>query len=236
MTTLRIICADLDARPLFWTGDDGERRGYEPDVARLLGKVLGRPVAWIYRPWADFVPALDRGEGDAILCGQGITEYRARFVDFTDPYAVFDESVLTRADSTVTAADELCGLRVAAIANSTNMALAETFSGVELVPFDGASDDILGEMIAALLEGKVDAVVDDDVALVPPADRADLRIAFTVATRNHWGISVRKGDAHLAGELNAALAAVVADGRLAEVWRRWMPELACPFAPDGAES
>ncbi len=229
MNEIRIICADLDARPLFHTGDDGDRYGYEPDVARLLGEVLGKPVRWVFRQWADFVPALDRGEGDAILCGQGITEHRKNFVDFTDPYAVFDESVLTRADSTITGPEQLAGLRVGAIANSTNMALAETFEGAETVPFDGVSDDILGEMVAALRTGKIDAVVDDDVALVPLADQQDLNLAFTVPTRNMWGISVAKGDEVLRGELNGALRTVIADGRLARVWRAWLPELACPF-------
>ncbi|MBE8515952.1 transporter substrate-binding domain-containing protein [Amycolatopsis sp. H6(2020)] len=229
MSDLRVICADLDARPLFWTEQD-ERLGYEPDVARLLGYVLGRPVRWVYRSWADFVPALDRGDGDVILCGQGITDHRKQFVDFTEPYAVFDESILTRAGSGIAGREQLRGLRVGAIANSTNIALAETFDGVELVPFEGASDDVLGDMVRALVEGEVDAVVDDDVALVPLADRPDLEIAFTVATRNKWGISVGKGADPLREELNEALRAVSGDDRLAAVWRKWLPQLAYPFA------
>ncbi|MEU9247262.1 transporter substrate-binding domain-containing protein [Streptomyces sp. NPDC048385] len=239
-TELRIICADLDARPLFWTGEDGERLGFEPEVGVLLGEVVGRPVRWVFSSWADFVPTLNAGKGDAILCGQGITEQRRRLVDFTRPYAVFDESVLTRADSTVSGPDGpdgLAGRRVGAIAGSTNMALAETFKDVELVPFAGSSDDVLGDMVAALRLGEIDAFVDDDVALVPLAEQPDLRIAFTVPTRNAWGISVAKGDDGLLAALDAALAEVVWDGRLEAVWKRWMPDLAYPFAgvpaPDG---
>ncbi|MDX3839741.1 substrate-binding periplasmic protein [Streptomyces europaeiscabiei] len=235
---LRIICADLDARPLFWTGEAGQRHGFEPEVGELLGEVLRRPVRWVFTSWVDFVPALNAGTGDAILCGQGITEQRRQLVDFTRPYAVFDESVLTRSGSTATQPKGLARSKVGASAGSTNMALAETFPDVELVPFAGAGDDVLGDMVAALRLGEIDAFVDDDVALVPLAEQPDLRIAFTVPTRNAWGIGVAKDNGELLAALDTAVEAVTQDGRLEAVWKRWMPELAYLIAgaADGGEA
>jgi ABC-type amino acid transport substrate-binding protein len=97
------------------------------------------------------------------------------------------------------------------------------------VPFSGASDDVFGEMLAALRTGSVDAVVDDDVALVPLADAADLTVAFTVETRNHWGIAVAKHRPQLRAELDQALDGLVNDGSLRGIWERWMPTLPFPF-------
>ncbi len=232
---LRVICADLEARPLFWTGEGRQRHGFEPEVAALIGDELGIPVSWVFTPWSEFMPALNAGKGDVILCGQGISDYRKRFVDFTTPYAIFDESVLVRADSAIRGPADLAGVRVAAIANSVNMALAETFEGAVRVPFDGASDDVFGDMIAALRAGEVDAVVDDDVALVPIGDDPDFRVAFTVPTRNEWGVSVAKGREDVLQQVDTTLARVRADGRLERVWRRWLPDLAYPFRqPEGA--
>ena len=150
-------------------------------------------------------------------------------MDFTRPYAVFNESVLVRAGSGIASPEGLRGLRVGAIAGSTNMALTETFAGAEPVPFSGASDDVFGEMLAALRSGEVDAVVDDDVALIPVADDPDLEIAFTAETRNRWGIAVGKSEPALRGELNQALEGLDADGELAAIWSRWMPSLPYPF-------
>ncbi len=110
------------------------------------------------------------------------------------------------------------------------MALAQTFTGAVTVPFGGASDDVFGEMLAAPSAGQVDAVVDDDVALVPFGDHPEYETAFTVATGNRWGIGVAKDRPELLAELDAALAAVIADGRLEQVWRQWMPTLAYPAA------
>ena len=150
-------------------------------------------------------------------------------VDFTRPYAVFDESVLVRAGSGIGSVADLRGRRVGAIADSTNMTLARDLRGAELVPFSGDSDDVFGEMVSALRGGDVDAVVDDDVALVPLAGERDLAIAFTVATGNRWGIAVSKAKGELRDDLDRALDRIDHDGTLRAAWQRWMPSLAYPF-------
>ncbi len=230
---LRVICVDADAPPLFSKAAGGVRPGYEPDVAALVAERLGRELRWVMLPWPEMIPALVAGEGDAILCGQAITAERRRVVDFTNPYAVFDESVLVRAGGAITGPGDLRGRRVGALANSTNMALAETFDGAVTVAFDGTSDDVLGVMIEAVRSGEVDALVDDDVALLPAAAEPGLEIAFTVPTRNAWGMAVAKDRPDLRRELDAALAAAIGDGALAAAWNRWLRPLEFPFRADG---
>ncbi len=233
---LRLICVDLSAPPLFDKADpDGTRRGYEPSAAETIAAKLGRPVEWVVTSWGDMIPAVNDGRGDAIWCGQGITDERAALVDFTDPYAVFDESLLVRADTEITTAADLAGRRGGAIAGSTNMALAETFPGVVPVAFEG-TDDVFGDMIAALRAGTIDGLVDDDVALVPVGDEPDLKIAFTIATRNRWGVAVAKGNHGLREEINAAMRASVADGSLERAWTQWMPNLTFPLHTDSADT
>ena len=79
--------------------------------------------------------------------------------------------------------DGLTGKRVGAIADSANMRLAKTFNGAILVPFDGNSDDVFGDMVGALRAGEVEAVV-DDVALISIAAAPDIDMAFSIETRN----------------------------------------------------
>jgi polar amino acid transport system substrate-binding protein len=203
VTALRLGCAALDARPLFWTDEDGSRHGFEPAVGAALAGALGRPLEWVFLRWADFVPALEAGDCDGVLCGQAITPERQERVDFTRPYAVFDEAVLVRAGDVVGSPADLAGRRVGAIAGSTNMALARTFAGAEPVGFDGTGADVFAEMLDALRAGEVDAVVDDEPAFAGLADPG-FAVAFTCPTGNAWGIAVRKGDP-LRAELDAAL-------------------------------
>lgn len=227
---LRLVCIDADAMPLFGKSRDGVRAGYEPAAAALVADVLGKPLEWVFSPWVEMVDAIDGGKGDAIWCGQGITDERRRRVDFTRPYAVFDESLLVRAGSGIASPDDLAGRRIGAIAGSTNMALAETFKGAELVPFGGETDDVFGEMIDALRAGEVDGVVDDDVAFLALAADPAFEIAFTVPSRNEWGVAVAKARPEMRDALDRALAEVIDDGRLEACWERWLPQLDYPFA------
>lgn len=230
---LRVVCADLHAPPLFsLILPDGSREGYEPEVARLVAEQLGRTVQWVPRPWAEMIPAARAGEADCLLCGQGISPGRLAQADFTRPYAIFDESLLVRAGAPVESAGDLAGRRVAAIAGSVNLTLAESFAGAEVVPFGGESGDVFGDMVRALESGDVDAVVDDDVALVPIADDPRFDIAFTVATRNPWGIAVAKDRPGRRAMIDDALARVVSSGDLELAWKHWLPTLAFPFGGD----
>jgi ABC-type amino acid transport substrate-binding protein len=221
---LTLGCSSLPAPPLFWTDPDGTRHGYEPGAAAAVAQAAGFELRWVFRQWSALRPAVEAGECDAIWCGSAITAERRLIFDYSRPYAVFDESVLVRSDNRATGPGTLTGMRVGAIAGSTNMALAETFPDVVTVGFDGATDDILGDMLNALRAGEVDAVVDDDVAFLGLDDPA-LRVAFTMPTRNAWGAACRKGNAELVALLDAA----ILGANLRSVWERWLPGLAYPL-------
>lgn len=228
-TSIRFACIDSEAAPLFDKSTDGgiTRTGYEPEAAHLVADTLGRKLEWVVVPWDDMIPAVIRGDADAVWCGQGIIPSRQAQVDFTRPYAVFNESVLVRAGDPATSPGDLDGYKVAAIEGSANMVLAETFAGAQLVPF-GPTDDVFGDMIQAVRDGSVDAMVDDDVVTVPLGDAPEFDVAFTAQTRNPWGVGVAKGNVPMLELLDSALSQVIADGSLAEVWARWMPHLPFP--------
>ncbi len=227
---LRLSCLDAEAPPLFNKSPDGVTRiGYEPSAAALVAAQMGRTVEWVMVPWVDMIPSVQRHDADAVWCGQSIIPSRQEQVDFTRPYGIFNESLLVRKGSGITSPDQLAGLRIGAIAGSTNMALAETFADVITVPFGGETDDVFGDMLAALASGEVDGVVDDDLVFVPLDSDPRFELAFTIQTRNRWGIGVAKDRPELREEIDAALAAVIADGRLEQVWREWMPTLEFPF-------
>jgi polar amino acid transport system substrate-binding protein len=220
---LTLCCTSLNSGKLFWTDSDGTRHGYEVEVAEAVAAAAGLDLRWIFRQWSDFRPSLERRECDAIWCGCGITDERRRSLDFTSPYAVFNESVVTAPDSLISSPADLADRRVLAIADSTNLALARTFPDAIVIPFSGDTDDVLGDMLQLLRTGEVDAVVDDDVCFIDPDPT--LRVAFTVETRNPWGGACRSGETELVQILDRALQQVDLRG----LWTRWLSPLPCPF-------
>lgn len=229
---LRLACIDSEAPPLFSRADaSGKRLGYEPAAAELVASAMGLSIEWACMPWDDMLPSVRDHKVDAVWCGQGIIPERQAVVDFTDPYAVFDETVLVRKGDPARAPEDLSGYRVGAIEGSANMRLASTFPGIIPVAF-GATEDVFGDMLAALRNGEVDAMIDDDVVTVPLGEDPAYDVAFTARTGNHWGIGVAKDNPQLLAGLNSALAAVISDGRLAAVWAEWMPHLPFPLTTE----
>lgn len=229
MSVLRLACIDTDAPPLFHKSLDGVRRtGYEPEIAELVATEMGRTIEWYITGWDDMIPAVQRGDADAVWCGQGMIPERIAQVDFTQPYAIFNETALVRAGDPAHSTNTMHGYRVGAIAGSANLKVAKTIEGAEIVEFTG--ERVFDDMIAALRSGVIDAFVDDDVVMIPLAETdQDFTVAFTAETRNPWGIGVKQGNTELLDEFNRALDTLRADGRWQQVWHKWMPNLPFPL-------
>lgn len=226
---LHIAASDFDASPMSFLIPGGERTGYEPELARLIGQRLGLLPVWHNLPMAEFYTCLATGKYDVVWFNQAVTAERQQKVTFTRPYGLFDEAVLVRADSGITSVEDLQGKRVGGLADSTNIALVETFPGATAVPYPG-SDQVLPEMLAALRAGEIDALIDDELVLVAAAEAdASLTLAFTLPTRMPFAIATLPGQEDLRQSLNAALEATIADGTMAQLWFQWIPWKAFPF-------
>jgi polar amino acid transport system substrate-binding protein len=217
---LTLCCADMDAWPLFRTTADGGREGYEPEAAEAVCAALGVGLVWRFERWDRFREALEARRVDAIWCGSAITAERRKVFRYSRPYAAFDEGLLVRAESPIRSPADVAGRRVGAIRDSTNMALARTFAGAELVEFDGTSDDVFAEMVEAVRGGTIDGFVDDEPAFGGLEASGEFRVAFVAETQNPWGAALRLDDAPLQAFLDGGITRAVASGALGGVWAR----------------
>jgi len=228
--TLHIAASDFDARPMSYLTPDGQRLGYEPELARLIGQRLGLIPIWHNLPMAEFYTCLSTGKYDVVWFNQAITPERQKIVTFTRPYGLFDEAVLVRKDSSIQAIADLQGKRVGGLADSTNIALVDDFPGATPVPYPG-SDQVLPEMLAALRAGEVDAVIDDELVLVAAAEAdSSLEIALTLPTKMPFAIATPPGQTPLLKALNQELEGAIADGSMAQLWTQWIPWKPFPFS------
>ncbi|MGG6382508.1 substrate-binding periplasmic protein [Paenarthrobacter sp. NEAU-H11] len=225
--TLTLCSTDIAAPPMT-SVIDGQRQGYEPDLARAIAEDLGVKLGWVdVRRWADFSTRLFDNECDAILCNQAVTPERAKVYAYTRPYGRFDEGIVVRSDSGVRAHYDLAGLRVGAITDTTNLVLAKQFAGAEVVEF-GSGDNAFQEMADATLNGDIDAMVDDELVLPALTASGELRVAFVVPTQNPYSIALRPESADLLEVLDASLARLIEAGTVAEIWARHFPGRTCP--------
>lgn len=88
--------------------------GFDPDVARLVGEVLGVPVEIVPVAWADWPLGLASGKYDAVISNVGVTEERKEKFDFST-YRLGLHGFYVKADSPITAITEpkdIAGLKV----------------------------------------------------------------------------------------------------------------------------
>ena len=214
---LKFICSDLDARPLFWT-EDNERFGFEPEVAQAIAKEMGEELQWVFLKWADFSTYLLSGKADAIMCGSAITPEREKQFLYSKPYAYFNESVLIRSEDRYEKPKDFQGKILGAIHESTNMALAQQWKGCQYRAFDGTSDNVFKEMIDALSNGEIDGVVDDEPAFGGTIQDPKFKKAFTVETKNAWGIAMQKDNFPLKEKIDRALNKIYQNSMHQEIW------------------
>lgn len=70
--------------------------GLEADLARALGRELGRPVSFIELKWEDQIPALCENRTDIIMSGMTVTALRQVRIAFTTPYLQVGQLALVR--------------------------------------------------------------------------------------------------------------------------------------------
>ncbi len=229
---LNIVASDFDARPMSYINESGYRTGYEPELARIVCDRLQLTPVWHNLPMQDFYTSLDPDTNslyDVVWFNQAITLERQQQVSFTQPYGLFDEAVLVKKSSSVTAPEHLAGQRVGGLADSTNIALVKGFSGAKAVPYPG-SDKVLPEMLAALRAGEIDALIDDELVLVVAAEEDDnLRLGFTLPTKVPFAVGVSNAQPTLLKKLDNTLSELIADGTLAKLWAEWIPWKPFPF-------
>jgi polar amino acid transport system substrate-binding protein len=226
---LHIAASDFEAPPMSYLTADGQRLGYEPALARQICEHLGLTPVWHNLPMAEFYQCLATGQYDVVWFNQAITPERQQVVAFSQPYGLFDEAVLVRADSGIATVADLAGKRVGGLADSTNLALVADFPDAIAVPYPG-SDQVLPEMLAALRAGEIDALIDDELVLVVAAEAdPQLQIAFSLPTQVPFAIATNPNRPELLSQLNAALTLTQSDGTLAQLWSHWIPWKPYPF-------
>jgi polar amino acid transport system substrate-binding protein len=80
--------------PFESTNAKGEFEGFDIDLAREIGKSLGRPVEFKDMAFDALIPEMQAGRIDMICSGMSYTQERTLLVDFTKPYAQSPMSVL----------------------------------------------------------------------------------------------------------------------------------------------
>ena len=209
-----------DFPPFGYVDAAGDIQAFDAALARHLGRALFED-----EPGVELVPVTSGGRIpllyseliDVIIATMTITEDRQRVLDFSSPYFVSGSMLLTRRESSIQGLQDLAGRRVAVVEGAVQQSdLPLVAPQARLVPFKS-----FFEALKALQGKDVDALCQDDVALLAEAKRnADVKTAGKSFLPKPYAMAVRKGDRKLLDWLNAQLEKMKADGTLQRLRRK----------------
>ncbi len=209
----------------FYDKETGEGVGWDYDAWTAICEVLNCKPDFRMFAWEGIFEAAAAGEFDVAADGITITAERDEVVDYSDPYLVYGQVVLVRAEEEeITDKDTLVALTdktVSVQLGTTNEKTAIELVGEERVQ----SFDTFDLAVIALMVGDVDATIIDDIAALGfmAVNPGKLKIAGERFTSEGLGFIFQPGS-DLIAPTNAALAVLKADGTLDELFNKWFIE------------
>lgn len=219
---LRLI-SSFDAPPFAYV-EAGRKIGFEVDLGEAIGKVLGRPVEWLQRPFN--IPALaselNAGRADAILASMTATGEREQYFIFTIPYYRTSLTVATFRDvdwDHTAFRDGLSkAVRVGVLRRTTGEAWAQKNLQATRETFETPA-----RLARALNDREVAMILVD--APILRWELAKRHYKFKVVEqgidRQDYAIAVGRSNPAMVGELNGALKKLERDGVYGEIYRKW---------------
>ena len=212
-----VFLGDSDYPPLSYL-DGGVPKGIDVDIARALGREMGREVRIELMDWHVAQERVLRGEADGLL-SMSVSPERAAAYDFTDAIGSHDFGVFVRSgDLSIRGTADLAGKRVAVTPGGLPR---------RVLPATGADLALVRnypEGLARLASGSIDALAADTWVASHTVERQ--KVHNIVAAGEPFAtlpaaIAVRKGNASLLVEINQAVHALTSSGMLEQIQSRW---------------
>ncbi len=219
-----------DYPPFNYYDDEGVLTGFNVDLARAVCLEIGAACDIKVQPWDDLLPALKRGEADAVIAGHMVSPAMVQDVEFSDRYFHTPGRFAGRLDGPKSdmTPDALDGVRIGVAKGTTHEAyLKAFFRDSRIVGFENA--DLARE---AMQQSKVDFIFDDGIGLA-------FWLGGTLSRRccefkggayfepkffgDGLAIAISRSDPALKAMVNAALKQVRLSGRFEELVERYFP-------------
>ena len=222
---------DSDFPPFHYYDEEGVLTGFNVDIARSICLELAAACDIQVRPWAELLPALRRGDTDALVASHAITPALVREFDVTDRYYFTPGRFVGRREGAqITATPEgLDGKRVGVVKGGAHEAYLRTFfHNSAIVTYETAE---LARDAVRTGQG-VDVAFGDGIGLAFWINGTLSRGCCEFKGGPYYepkffgdgvGVVVPKKDAQLKSLINAALVKLRANGRYEELLLRYFP-------------
>ena len=213
--------------PLQFLDKSGTAVGWEYDAMAEIAKRLNITVKYENTSWDAMIPAVAEGQYDIGMTGITIKDERKEKVDFSEPYMRSEMLMIARGDET-RFTDAASFAAIPELLISAQPGTSPFYAAVYNI-LDGNEEnariikfETFGAGLEALKAGDVDLTLSDSTAAngYVAASNGALKIVGEPLASEDFGFIFPKGS-ELAAPMNAAIAAMKADGTLDALNQKW---------------
>ena len=203
---------DANFPPFAYIDKTGQPSGFDVEAMNWVAKEIGLEVSHKPIEWDGIITSLLTKKIDIIASGMSITEERAKKVDFSIPYWIIKQVMVTKKGSSLTIEDLLKGKKTVGVQQGTSEAkwlkaeAAKKGWDFELRYYSSSP-----LAVEDVLNGRIDAAAMDDAPAKDAVSKKAVQIVGTFGMHDEeFGYAVRKQDKELLEKVNKALAKLMA--------------------------
>ena len=191
--------------------------GYEKEMVDAMAAAMGRKPVFVPSDWETLVSALERRSFDVIINGLEPTTDRAKQIDFSNAYYVFELQLTVRSDEDRIRTLADCHNRVVGTLGNT---AASRLMQKDGIPWRGYPDPVAAYRDLELK--RIDAVLMDvPMEMYYARSNPKFKPAGQPFARGTYNVGLPKGDEKLKTDVNAAIDKIIRDGTLEQILRKW---------------
>ncbi|MFV0492685.1 MAG: ABC transporter substrate-binding protein [Pseudorhodobacter sp.] len=201
--------------------ESGEFEGFEVDIVREIAKRMGTTANIESMDFKALFVASASRRVDMVISSLTITDERLQSQSFTQPYFAGALGVGVKEGSEIDSVEGLKGKIVGSVATSFGENWLKEKAG-EIGFSDYKSYDTTANMLTDLLNGRVDAVVNDVVGLrYAFTQMKGLTVGTEIETGEKFAMMMPK-DAEILEQVNQIISDMKTDGTMATFYEKWM--------------
>jgi polar amino acid transport system substrate-binding protein len=215
------VAVPQDFPPFGTVGPDLKPRGYDIDVANLIGRELKLKVEIIPVSSTNRIPYLNTGKADLVISSLGKNPDREKVIDFSVAYAPFYNGIFGPGSASIKTAADTAGMTVGVTRGSVEdlefSKIAPASATIKRFEDNNAT-------ISAYLSGQVQLIATGNVVAAAVNERTKIRRLDTkfLIKNSPCYVGVNKGEAALLAKVNEVIGKLKANGELNQVSLRWL--------------
>lgn len=218
--TLR-VAVPQDFQPYGSVNSDLQLQGLDIDVSRLLAKSLGVKVVLVPVASANRIPYLQTHKVDLVISTLGRNAERDKVLDFSQPYAPFNNSVFGAADIKVGGPADLAS-QVIGVARGTFEDIQLTASVPSSTVIKRYEDN--NTLISAYVSGQVKLIGTGDFVAITlgEKDPSHKPVFKYIIQESRCVVGLNKGEPALQAKVNEILTKAKKSGELNAIVKKWL--------------